>query len=441
MLPDPRSYPSGHPGHAILRGVFVALAATMLALQAHGDTLAQAFEAALQADARLAATHHQIDAAQSALNAAQGLARPQVEVGALYNRFSEEPAFRVHISPLPATALPFAQQEGGAVHAGITLPLYTSGRLGYAAGAAQAQLDAAKTDVERTGQDIKLDVALAYVAVLRAQQMLELANSGVTTLQAHLTDVNAFYERGVVARSDLLAARTAAASAEQERVRSASGLEIAHAAYNRLLGRSLTAPVQLEGLVPVAPLSQPSYTEAAAIPSRAELTGLSRQSEALAQQSAATRAAGMPQVILNSGYTQVQNRYLATPQIWNVAVSLNWTLFDGGVYRSQADALAARAAAILALRADLESQIALQAHAAALSLEESWKRIPVAAAALEEAEENLRVARDRYQSGVGTHTEVLDAETLRIKSASNHFNAIYDNVLAVQRLKRAFGTL
>jgi outer membrane protein len=72
---------------------------------------------------------------------------------------------------------------------------------------------------------------------------------------------------------------------------------------------------------------------------------------------------------------------------------------------------------------------------------DSHARIDLAQVAVTQAQENLRVARDRYQSGVGTNTEVLDAETLRIKSQANHFNAIYDNVLAQQQLKRARGIL
>ena len=103
--------------------------------------------------------------------------------------------------------------------------------------------------------------------------------------------------------------------------------------------------------------------------------------------------------------------------------------------------MAARADALAETRADLESRIALQVRATEMQVRESHARIDLAQAAVAQAEENLRVARDRYQSGVGTNTEVLDAETLRLKSQSNHFNAIYDNVLAQQQLKRARGVL
>ena len=61
--------------------------------------------------------------------------------------------------------------------------------------------------------------------------------------------------------------------------------------------------------------------------------------------------------------------------------------------------------------------------------------------AIDQAEENVRVVQDQYEKGQGTNTEVLDAETLRTLSHSNCFNAVYDAVLAVFRLRRAVGTL
>lgn len=416
----------------------LALALLRVASLAHSETLDEAFVVALAADTRLAASTRQTAAARSGLDAAKGLALPKVSVDALYNHLSDTPAFQVDIPPLPATSLPFAQDRGWVYRAGVTVPLYTSGRLTSAAKAADATLGAAEVDTRRTEQDIKLDVAGAYVTVLRAQRQLELADSGVRTLQQHETDVSLFFERGLVAENDLLAARSAAANAQQDRIRAGTALEIARSTYNRQLGRALTMPVDLADLKP-DPGGAP--TPAGAAPERAELVALTRQTEALRHQADAARAAAGPQIVLSGGYDRLQNRYLANDGLWNVTVGLRWALFDGSVSRNQGAALDASADALAETRADAESRIALQVRAAGLMVDESRSRIGVAERAVEQADENLQVARDRYQSGVGTNTEVLDAETLRLKSRSNHFNAIYDNVFAVQRYKRARGEL
>jgi outer membrane protein len=67
--------------------------------------------------------------------------------------------------------------------------------------------------------------------------------------------------------------------------------------------------------------------------------------------------------------------------------------------------------------------------------------VQVARQATTQADENLRVAQDRYQQQVGTNTEVLDAETLRVQAYTNLYNSTYQAVLAGLRLRRAVGNL
>ena len=55
--------------------------------------------------------------------------------------------------------------------------------------------------------------------------------------------------------------------------------------------------------------------------------------------------------------------------------------------------------------------------------------------------DTVDAARDRYRNGVGTHTEVLDAEALRTLTDRNHLNAHYDVHLARYRLQKAVGEL
>ncbi len=76
-----------------------------------------------------------------------------------------------------------------------------------------------------------------------------------------------------------------------------------------------------------------------------------------------------------------------------------------------------------------------------LAVDETRQRIKVTEEAVRQAGENLRVNRERYENGLAINSEVLDAETLRVRSESNHANAIYDAVLATLRLRRATGEL
>jgi outer membrane protein TolC len=60
---------------------------------------------------------------------------------------------------------------------------------------------------------------------------------------------------------------------------------------------------------------------------------------------------------------------------------------------------------------------------------------------VDQAEENLRIARERYGAELGTQTQLLEAETLRVQALTNRDNAELDAGLARLRLARAVGAL
>lgn len=93
------------------------------------------------------------------------------------------------------------------------------------------------------------------------------------------------------------------------------------------------------------------------------------------------------------------------------------------------------------MRHDAESLIALEVRQRWLELETARQRVQFARQAIAQADENLRVARGRYQQQVGTNTEVLDAETLRVQAYTNLFDSSYQAVLAGLRLRCAVGSL
>jgi outer membrane protein TolC len=85
--------------------------------------------------------------------------------------------------------------------------------------------------------------------------------------------------------------------------------------------------------------------------------------------------------------------------------------------------------------------IALEVRQRWLDLQTAIHKIEAVRKATTQADENLRVARDRYQHQVGTNTEVLDAETLRLQAYVNFYTSSYEAVLAELRLRRAVGDL
>ncbi|MCK4501592.1 MAG: TolC family protein, partial [Desulfuromonadales bacterium] len=178
-----------------------------------------------------------------------------------------------------------------------------------------------------------------------------------------------------------------------------------------------------------------------ALDQRSELAALTKKIQALHHQATAIRGEDMPQIALVGGYGYQQNDYLVDEGQWSIMLGLKWNLFDGGISNHKANSVSRQANALQQQYHDFASIISLQVRQAWLDTQETQKRILVTSKAITQAEENLKVSRNRYSSGLTTNTEVLDAETLRIKSQYNHANANYDRSLAMLHLKRAIGEL
>jgi outer membrane protein TolC len=404
------------------------------------ETLQQAWGIALEVDHGLKAAQEDTAAAAQQLEAAKSARLPVVSLEAGYTALDDEPAVSTSVGG-PPIEFPMAEKESLAYQAMATLPLYTSGRIRHGIDAADAQLQASRTREMAKSQDLKLMVAEAFVGVLRATRGLEVARSHVASLQAHARDVQNLYEQGMVSRNDLLSAQVALADAEQEAIKAKNALDLARSAYNRLLGRPLHQQVTLDDLQPEAFGESLEVLTGRALSQRHELIALQAQIRALRQQARTIHAETGPQVALSGGYGYQENRYQVHEGQWSVNLGMQWKLFDGGVVRHKASATERKAAALQEQYDELKTQLALQVRQYWLDVQETRKRIRVTEKAISQAEENLKVNRDRYENGLSTNTEVLDAETLRTRSQFNHANAIYDAVLATLRLKRAVGDL
>jgi len=412
----------------------------LMTVPAQAETLEDAWREALAVNHSLKAVRENSAAAAQQLKAAEAARWPGVSFEAGYTSLDNEPASKATLGTA-SVEFPVAQQDSLGYKMMATLPLYTSGRISNGIDASSASLEASRASEQSNTLDLKLKIAEAFVSVLRAGRGLEVASSHVNSLAGHASDAQNMYDQGLVARNDLLAAQVALANARQQMSQAKNGLDLARSAYNYLLGRPLGQDVSLNDLKPGAFNGSLEILTERAITQRSELMAVANQVTALHHQASGIRASGRPQIALKGGYVYQENRYQVHEEQWLVALGLQWKLFDGGVVRHQASAVERQAAGVQEQHNDLVSAISLQVRQAWLGVQESRERIQVTMVAIDQANENLKVTRDRYESGLSNSTEVLGAETLRTRSQSNLANARYDLVLAGLRLKRAVGDL
>jgi outer membrane protein len=421
--------------------ISIAFVLYLLPSAAYSETLEDAWKAALGVDNRLQASRKNTESMKQTLEAAQSARLPSLSLESAYTILNESPAAVVNMPNIPLKSLPMSEDKSLSCKTMVTLPVFTSGRISQSIRAASSGMNAAIQEEMKTKLDLKMNVAESYVTVLRTKRWVEVAESNVSSLSSHVKDVTNFYDQGMITKNDLLAAQVSLADARQRLTQALNNLNIAQASYNRFLGRHLDGDVTIDDITaePLNPDIEASTSNA--LMKRPELISLSEQAESFRYQAGSVRASSRPQLALTGGYSYQQNKYQVYEDLWSATIGLKWDLFDGGISRHNANALLRKSEAFNKMHDDAASAIALQVRQASLDVEETQNRIGVTKEAMSQSDENLRVTKDRYREGVGTNTEVLDAETLRVRSYTNYYNAVYDAVIAKFRLRYATGDL
>ncbi len=405
------------------------------------ETLGDAWAQALAVDQQLLAGAANVESAASAVDAACAQRHPLLRGSVDYVVRDNEPAFRIESPLLPYTFTnPYLQKNNYAFAGLLDVPIYTGGRVTNEIDAAECNVRAMERRLDRSRLDLKLRVAENYVAVLRAEQEVCVATSHERSLAAHAHDTELLHQQQRVPRNDLLAAQVALADAEHQVIKAQSDLDACRAAYNRQLGRPLTAPVHLAALEVNAAEQQADALTQQALAQRPELAELDAQAATRRHQAESAAAARKAQIHVQGAYTFQENEFQTPQGITSAGVGVWWNLYDGGRATNLAQEQVRQAQVLSHIRADVQSRIQLEVRRAWLAVAETRQRLTVTRQSIERAEENVRVTRQRYATGMATNTDVLGAESLRIQTYRNHNNAVYDAALADILLQRATGT-
>ncbi len=383
-----------------------------------------AVQLALRQHPRLTAADRDTDAARARQAAARAPALPRVDWSAGY----------ADANPFPQTQRQFTS--------GVSLsqPLYDSGRVRAQVKEAGSGVTAALAAHDQTAASVALDARIAYFGVLRARDLVGVAEEQQRQAEAHRKQAEALYQAGTGLKAGVLRAQVAEAEARVTRLRADNSLRLARVALDSALGTHLPPDQELEppkGTPPPIPAVEDLLAQA--LRQRPELHRNAAQVEGAASARAAAHAASRPDLSLRGGWGWGENSFPPTGPNWSVGVVLGLPLFDGGAARARVAEAEADEARSRADEALLRQQIEVDVRQAALDCQEARERIAAAAAQLESARENLRMAEGRYREGVASMIELQDAQTAFTAAKAAQVNALYDLHTAHARTSWAVG--
>ena len=124
---------------------------------------------------------------------------------------------------------------------------------------------------------------------------------------------------------------------------------------------------------------------------------------------------------------------------WGVGISASITIFDSGVTTSRIHGAEADLDRAKESLRDTQDAVDLDVRTNYLNMREAEKRISTTEVAVEQAQEDYHIAQVRYMAGVGTNTDVLDAQVALVDAQNNYLTAKYDYQTSKTDLETAIG--
>ena len=267
---------------------------------------------------------------------------------------------------------------------------------------------------------LAVQVAAAFYQVVQQRLLRAVAEQSRERSDGLQRASEARLEVGLVSKLDVFRAQLQAAQAEEALLRAEAGLDDALERFRVLLGVPPTDPLEPEAVVlpeteaappePVQVLVERALLNRREIEETRAQAGDARRAASLAKQSL------LPQLDLNLGLTRagvgttLTESFRGADRGLTFFVSTSYPLARAAAVAAKATAdleVVARDRALAQRRLEIESEV----RAAAREMERIRKSIDLQGKAVEVADQQLRLATLRYQRGLASNFDVVDAES------------------------------
>jgi outer membrane protein TolC len=437
----------------IYAGLFLL---TSLAATAQNYSLKQAVDYAIAHQVQVKNSQLDLQNASAKVNEIRAMGLPQVNGSlSLTNNLILQRVFipaRI-FNPAAAEgeliAAKFGVDNAGFANVGVS-QLVFDGTYLLGLKASSVYKDLAVKSVTQSKQQVAENVTKAYYGILVNEKRQGLLALNVARLDTLLKETRELNKQGFVEKIDVQRLDVQANNLRTELENIDRLQALSYSLLKFQMGYPMEEPIRLSETLEKVELATFNTNAAGDFnySSRIEYSILQTQ-ESLAELDLKSIKAGyLPRLLLNAnyGYNAGANGFgdlVSKPWFDNAAVTvaLQIPIFDGYSKKYRAIQSANNLQKVRQSYGLLKSSIDMQRSQASITMKNALESMKEQKANLELANEISRVTRVKYQNGVGSNLEVLNAESSIKESQANYFTALYNALVAKVELEKANGTL
>ncbi len=379
-------------------------------------TLQEAVEMALQNSDGAKASEARLNVAESEMNVTKNLQYPDLKLSGQYMYLTN-----ADVNLKLATGSSDGEGDSGSSpkinqlllgQASASMPLFSGFKLKNTVKSAEHLYQAASFNAKNDNETIALNVIQDYISLYKSRQAVTLIEENLKSAQQRVKDFSAMEQNGLLARNDLLKAQLQESNVEVSLEEAKKNARILNYELATLL--KLPEETNIETTTEFGLVSSPTVSIGT---DRFDLEALKYQKEAADDQVKVAQSKYYPSLSLSGGYIalDLQNAITVTNAM-NVGVGVSYNLSD--LFKAKSDVKLAKYKAeefnynldaftdkvkVQVENANQEYELALKTHNMYLKSEE-------------QAKENYRIVKDKYDNGLADTNDLLDADVQQLQA-------------------------
>jgi len=273
---------------------------------------------------------------------------------------------------------------------------------------------------------------------------VEIVRENLKQQQQRVTDFTNLEKNGLLARNDLLKAQLQQSNIELSVLEAENNLKMAYVNMDLMLG--LPEDTELipdtAGFQIKTDIGSVAQWEQTALQNRKDISSMSFREKAAEKNIKATKGEYYPGLALTGGYIAADIPGLLTiTNALNVGVGLQYNL--GALWKTGAKVTAAKARLeqIQYTQNILSDQVRSEINKAYYDYTLALKKIEVYRKAVEQASENYRITKNKYDNSLATTTDLLEADAAQLQAKINYTLIQAAALVSYKELLHTAGTI
>jgi outer membrane protein TolC len=326
----------------------------------------------------------------------------------------------------------------------VSMPIYAGGRIRYGIESSKFLEQAARLDAEDDKDEVIQTTIEAYANLFKAKTAVRLMKENLVQAQQRAKDFSNLEKNGLLARNDLLKAEFQASNIELGLLDAENNAQLANVNMNLMLGLPTSTDLVLDtsGIVRKNDSRVLEDYLQTALTSRKDIAAIDLRKKAAETGVKSAKSDLYPSLAVTGGYVAANiPKVISITNAVNVGVGVSYNIGSLWKTKSKVQQAEARVKQMVATEAMMDDNIRLQVNRTYLDLLSTRKKIEVHVKAVEQAEENYRIVKNKFNNNLATTTDLLDADVAQLQARLSYISARADAFVAYNKLLQVTGVL